>query len=158
MNETHNIRLAIPADLHEVASVMHESFLEYKSLYTEEAFRATTPDADQIARRMEEGPVWVATIQKEIVGTVSAVERGDDLYVRGMAVLPRARGHRLGELLLKQIEDFGRERISKRLVLSTTPFLFRAINLYERYGFQRTNEPPHELFGTELFTMVKTLQ
>ncbi|HKO62345.1 MAG TPA: GNAT family N-acetyltransferase [Pyrinomonadaceae bacterium] len=134
---------------------MHESFVEYKSLYTEDAFRATTPNADQLARRMDEGPVWVATTQKEIVGTVSAVERGDDLYIRGMAVLPRARGYGIGELLLIQIEDFGRSRSCNRLVLSTTPFLDRAIKLYERYGFQPAGEGPHDLFGTPLFTMVK---
>ncbi len=157
MNEHLNIRLATTADLREVASLMHESFVEYKNLYTEEAFCATTPNADQIARRLEEGPVWVATLTNQIAGTVSAVERGDDIYIRGMAVLPSARGYRLGELLLKQIEYLGRERKCKRLVLSTTPFLFRAIKLYERYGFQRTDEPPHELFGTPLFTMVKIL-
>ena len=27
--------------------------------------------------------------------------------------------------------------------------------LYERFGFQRTSDEPHELFGTPLFTMEK---
>jgi hypothetical protein len=43
------------------------------------------------------------------------------------------------------------------LFLSTTPFLTHAIVLYEGLGFQRSNEGPHDLFGTPLFTMVKTL-
>lgn len=42
-------------------------------------------------------------------------------------------------------------------VLSTTPFLARAIRLYEQSGFQPTTEGPSDLFGTPLFTMVKTL-
>ena len=153
-----NIRRATRSDLSEIASLMHEAFVEYRSLYTEEAFLATTPNAEQIAVRITEGPVWVAIVGNEIAGTVAVVERGDDLYIRGMAVLPSARGHRLGELLLKQIERFGHERNLKRLVLSTTPFLHRAIRLYERNGFQRTGDPPHELFGTPLFTMVKKLE
>ena len=152
-----SIRLATTTDLSQVAVLMHEAFVEYRSLYTDEGFVATTPPKDQLAIRLEEGPIWVASLEGEIVGTVSAVERVDSIYIRGMAVLPTARGHRLGELLLKQIEDFGRERKCTRLVLSTTPFLFRAISLYERTGFHRTDEGPHDLFGTPLVTMAKEL-
>lgn len=151
------LRLATAADLSEIATLMHDSFVEYRSLYTEEAFLATTPTAEQIAVRMTEGPVWVAQHNGVIVGTVSVVPRVDDLYIRGMAVLPQARGLQLGQLLLKQVEGFTRAKKHKRLVLSTTPFLLRAIRLYEGAGFQRADEGPHDLFGTPLFTMVKTL-
>ena len=150
-----SIRLASAADLSEIASLMHESFADYRSLYTEAAFLATTPNAEQIAVRMTEGPVWVAERDASMVGTVSVVPRGDDLYIRGMAVLPRARGLQLGQLLLKQVEEFARAGKHQRLVLSTTPFLLRAIRLYEGAGFQRADEGPHDLFGTPLFTMVK---
>jgi GNAT superfamily N-acetyltransferase len=75
-----------------------------------------------------------------------------------MAVLPQARGLQLGQLLLKQVEEFAREQNHTRLVLSTTPFLSPAIRLYEGAGFQRADEGPHHLFGTPLFTMVKPVQ
>ena len=152
-----NVRRATTADLSEIATLMHESFVEYRSLYTEEAFLATTPNAEQLAVRMTQGPVWVAEYDRVLVGTVSVVPRGDDLYIRGMAVLPRARGVQLGQLLLDQVEQFAREQNHARLVLSTTPFLHRAIRLYERAGFQRTDEGPRDLFATPLFTMVKAL-
>jgi ribosomal protein S18 acetylase RimI-like enzyme len=157
MNKTTNIRLAHVADLSEIASLMYESFAEYRSLYKEGAFLATTPNSDQLAVRMKEGPVWVAEHDGATVGTVSVVSRGNDLHIRGMAVLPKARGLRLGQLLLNQVEQFARERNCRRLVLSTTPFLHRAIRLYESTGFRRTDEAPHELFGTPLFTMAKNL-
>jgi len=32
------------------------------------------------------------------------------------------------------------------------------MRLYERFGFQRTEEGPHDLFGTSLFTMEKQLK
>jgi len=91
------------------------------------------------------------------MGTVSAVARADSLYVRGMAVLPAARGRRIGQCLLQQAEKFALGNHCRRLFLSTTPFLLRAIRLYEHFGFCRTDEGPRELFGTPLFTMEKLL-
>jgi ribosomal protein S18 acetylase RimI-like enzyme len=72
-----------------------------------------------------------------------------------MAVVPNARGRRVGWRLLVVMEEFARRLGLARMYLSTTPFLDRAIRLYERYGFTRTDEPPHEMSGTPLFTMTK---
>ncbi len=152
-----HIRLAVPDDVAQIALVMYESFREYKSSYTDDGFAATTPDSEQILSRIKEGPVWVALHDDAIVGTVSAVDKGEALYIRGMAILPRARGQRIGQLLLKQIVSFANLNGHKRLVLSTTPFLTRAIRLYEHSGFSLSSEGPHDLFGTPLFTMVKSL-
>lgn len=104
---------------------------------------------------MTDGPMWVALLNDEIVGTVSVVLKGEGLYIRGMAVLPAARGKRIGELLLEQVEHWAEAHKCKRLFLSTTPFLHRAIRLYERLGFRRTDHGPHDIFGTPLFTMEK---
>jgi ribosomal protein S18 acetylase RimI-like enzyme len=77
------------------------------------------------------------------------------IRIRLSAVLPRARGERIGALLLAHVEEYASTKGFSRLFLSTTPFLERAIHLYERFGFHRTSEDPHELFGTPLFTMEK---
>ena len=159
MSETSavEIRRATPADLPSLASLLYDSFTEYKSFYTDEGFAATTPSSDQLRQRMNEGPVWVATKEEAALGTVSAVDRGDYLYIRGMAVLPQARGTGLGVLLLRTVEEFAISQGYKRLTLSTTPFLDQAIRLYERSGFRRTMDGPHDLYGTPLFTMIKDL-
>ena len=102
--------------------------------------------------------MWVALQTDDIVGTVSAVSQGDDLYIRGMAVLPRARGQKIGELLLMQMEGFALAYGYRRLILSTTPFLTHAIRLYEHFGFRRSSEGPHDLSGTPLLTMTKRLE
>jgi ribosomal protein S18 acetylase RimI-like enzyme len=149
------IRIATPADASAIEAVLREAFVEYRASYTAEAFAATTPSGEQIRSRMEEGPVWVAVLGGVVVGTVSVVARGESLYVRGMAVSPAARGRRLGEALLQQVEEFAATQGCGRLWLSTTPFLSRAIQLYERAGFRRSDEGPHELCGTQLFTMEK---
>ena len=149
------IRFATPDDAEAIASLLLKSFVEYEPLYTPAGFAATAITSEQIVARMGEGPVWIAVRDDEIVGTVSVVAKAESLYIRGMAVLPLARGERIGALLLTQIEDFARAGGFSRLFLSTTPFLDRAIRLYERFGFRRTSAGPHELFGTPLFAMEK---
>ena len=105
----------------------------------------------------DEGPVWVAVRDRRVVGTVAAVPRGPELYVRSMAVVPSARGQRAGESLLKRVEEFASAHGYERLTLTTTPFLSRAIRLYERAGFRPSGRGPLKLFGTPLFEMVKDL-
>jgi putative acetyltransferase len=151
------IRRARPADASSISSVLREAFIEYRPLYTEGGFAATTPSDAQIINRMKEGPVWVALLDNTIVGTSAAIRKADSLHIRGMAAHPSARGVGIGRLLLRTIEEFALSNGCHRLSLSTTPFLTPAIRLYEGFGFRRTSEGPHDLLGTPLFTMVKTL-
>jgi len=152
------VRIAAPGDATAISLLLYESFAEYKTLYTDEGFTATTPSSKQILDRMDEGPIWVALVGDAMVGTVSVVSKDKGLYIRGMAVLPAARGKRIGQLLLSHIENYAVAHDVKRLFLSTTPFLDHAIRLYQRFGFRRTDEGPHDLFGTSLFTMEKVLR
>lgn len=107
---------------------------------------------------MNEGPVWIALQDGIITGTVAAIPKGEALYIRGMAVDPTVRGSGTGRALLDCAEEFAMQGGFKALRLSTTPFLSSAIRLYERYGFRRSDDGPHDLFGTTLFTMVKPLR
>lgn len=149
------IRRAQAQDASEVASVLRLAFAEFESLYTREGYAATTPNRSTILTRIREGPVWVAVHDVHMVGTASAVLKETGVYVRGVAVIPAARGFGAGRLLLEEIETFAVENGIVRLFLSTTPFLNQAIRLYETFGFHSTREGPHELFGTPLFTMEK---
>jgi GNAT superfamily N-acetyltransferase len=141
-----------------IASILHQAFVEYEPLYTPAAFAATTPTSKQIQERWKEGPVWVAIHNLNLVGTVAAVPKRAGLYIRSMAVLPGAREQGIAKQLLRVIESYAVAEQHGRLFLSTTPFLTSAIRLYERFGFRQSDEGPHDLFGTPLFTMVKRLQ
>lgn len=154
--EKPSLRIAAPEDSGTVAAVLAESFAEYQSSYTPGAFAATVPTVDEIKKRFGEGTMWVAVIGDKIVGTASVVPKNDSLYVRSMAIRPEARGNRIGERLLKEIEDYAVARNYRRLFLNTTPFLERAIRLYEKFGFVRCGED--DLFGTPLWTMEKSLE
>jgi len=157
-NSSIEIRLAKSEDAAAIAVLLAQAFAEYQSLYTPDGYAATAITREEVVRRSEEGPVWVALGDELILGTVSVVMKGESLYLRGMAVLPTARGHRIGELLLAHVEEFAESKAVQRLFLSTTPFLDRAIRLYEHFGFRRTSEGPHDLFGTPLFTMEKSIE
>ena len=152
------IRSAFVDEAFAIASILREAFIEFEPLYTPSAFAVTTPTSDQIQARWNEGPVWVAVQNGHLVGTGAVVPKNAGLYVRSMAVLPGSRGQGIARQLLKEIESFAAINNHKRLFLSTTPFLASAIRLYERFGFQRTDEGPHDLFGTPLFTMEKQLE
>jgi GNAT superfamily N-acetyltransferase len=151
------IRLATPEDAPAIAAILYDAFVEVKSLYTDGGFSATTPNAAQILVRMNEGPAWLALGNKVAVGTVAALVKAESAYIRGMAVLPSARASGVGAALLRHVEDWAASQGCSRVFLSTTPFLSAAIRLYEKFGFQRTGEGPHELAGTPLFTMEKKL-
>ena len=156
-NSAVQIRSASPAEAGEIAHVLRASFAEFEPLYTKAAFDATAPAPDEVVQRMKEGPVWVAARDGEIVGTAAVLLTSTGVYVRGMAVVPAARGHRIGHELLTHIEAFSVARRAPRLYLSTTPFLTQAIRLYKRHGFRRIAEAPHDLYGTPLFTLEKRL-
>ncbi len=153
------IRRAGPDDAQAIARVLDQAFAVYRPLYTKEAFAATVLSKAEVRSRIEEGPVWVAlpVDDDRLVATVSAVATAQGCYIRGMAVLPAARGQGIGWQLLERVEHFALEAGFSRLYLSTTPFLDRAISLYARYGFRHSDQGPLSLFGTPLFTMVKGL-
>ncbi len=159
------VRLGEPTDALAIADVLYRSFFEFKSLYTEGGFAATVLREDQILERMNEGPIWVAMrqqsqepkSQKSVIGTVAAVVKGESVYIRGMAVVPEARGSGTGSRLLQQAAEWARNQGYARLFLSTTPFLDSAIRLYERFGFRTKADGLHDLSGTPLLTMDKNL-
>lgn len=148
------IRLAEPHNAEAIAATLRAAFAEFEQLYTRAAFSATTPGANQIVERFAEGPIWIAELAERAVGTVSAVPRSLDLYIRSMAVLPATRGFGVGARLLRTVEIFAADNQYRRLLLDTTRFLVAAIHLYESHGFRYTGEKP-DLFGTPLVTMAK---
>jgi len=152
------IRRATAVDGDAVAYLLRDAFREFERLYTRAGYAATTPEPAVVRDRLREGPTWLAELDGHIVGTVSAVLRDGAIYVRSMAVAPGARGRSVGRRLMDEPMQLAVERNAARLFLSTTPFLFSAIRLYESLGFRRTGEPPHDLLGTPLVTMARPVR
>jgi GNAT superfamily N-acetyltransferase len=138
-----------------VARVLEEAFADLRALYTDASYAATVLLPEGVLARIAEGPVWVAMRADDAIGTCSAKALDDGLYLRGMAVSPRARGRGVGGMLLSTAEEFALDAGARRLMLSTTPFLTSAIGLYERCGFVRDGE--HAWLGVTLIDMHKKL-
>jgi ribosomal protein S18 acetylase RimI-like enzyme len=151
------IRRATAVEGDAIAYLLRDAFREYEPFYTRAGYAATTPDPATVRERLKEGPTWIAEEGGSLVGTVSGLLLDTDLYLRSMAVMPSARGRRIGHALFATAYNLAVERRARRIYLSTTPFLFAAIRFYESLGFRRTGEPPDDLFGTPLFTMARPL-
>lgn len=151
-----NVRRARPSEAQAIHELLLAAFASFRPLYTPGCFDATTLDAARVAKRMTEGPVFVAEIDGRLVGTVGVKLDARGAYVRGMGVHPDARGKGVGRALLEATEAWGREQGASCLWLSTTPFLTGSIALYESFGF-RPAVGPADLFGTPLRSFEKSL-
>src|SRR3954451_16795621 len=100
------IRRATLSDAPFISRILLSAFESFRPLYTEGGFTATTSISELIVQRFDEGPVWVAFIEDEAVGTVSGVVRGERLSIRSMAVNPASRVHGVGSALLRSVEGY----------------------------------------------------
>lgn len=151
-------RLAIPGDEAIIASLIFEAFLPFRDQYTPDAFDYTAASAERISDRFAEGPMWLAYIDGEAVGTVSGLAEEERFYIRSMAVKPSAQGKQVGQKLLDVLESHSREAGFEKLYLYTTFVLPGARPLYEKNGFYVVRETtPEEWFDMGGLEMEKKL-
>ncbi|UFR04359.1 bifunctional helix-turn-helix transcriptional regulator/GNAT family N-acetyltransferase [Streptomyces sp. Go40/10] len=96
--------------------------------------------------------VWIAELAGRPVGSVMCVrdEAPGTARLRLLLVEPQARGHGIGDRLVRAVIDFARGAGYRELVLWTNDVLTGARRLYERHGFVLTAERPHRSFGHDL--------
>ncbi|WP_369389345.1 GNAT family N-acetyltransferase [Streptomyces sp. CG1] len=96
--------------------------------------------------------VWIAEQAGRPVGCVMCVR--DDApgaaRLRLLLVEPEARGHGLGDRLVRAVIDFARGVGYRELVLWTNDVLSGARRIYQRHGFVLVAEQPHRSFGKDL--------
>jgi ribosomal protein S18 acetylase RimI-like enzyme len=150
------VRLAEVADARRVAAILYESFIGYRELYTDKAFKATTLGVPQITERIKDKKMWVAFYNDVMSATVSLVPADGVMHIKSVAVIPATRGKGVGWELMMHAEKEAYKRQIHSLLLTTTPFLFEAIRLYERFGFKSYGYD--DLHGTPLIKMKKVIK
>ncbi|MFI1070735.1 GNAT family N-acetyltransferase [Streptomyces puniciscabiei] len=96
--------------------------------------------------------VWIAERAGRPAGCVMCVR--DDApgtaRLRLLLVEPEARGHGIGDRLVRAVIDFARGVGYRDLVLWTNDVLSGARRIYQRHGFVLVAEKPHRSFGKDL--------
>jgi N-acetylglutamate synthase-like GNAT family acetyltransferase len=152
------IRDANVDDSETIARLIYEAFSPFEAQYTPGAFEYTTPKADTIRPRFGEGPIWIAEVDGEAVGTVSGMWDGERFYIRSMAIKPSAQRGGIGQKLLDALESHARREGFEKLFLYTTFVLPGAKQLYEKNGFYVLRETePDEWYGMGGLEMEKRL-
>lgn len=158
MSRVLNLRLGTADDSEMISALIHEAFAPFEKEYTAGAFEYTTPTAEAIRPRFDEGPIWIAEMNGEPLGTVSGLPEGERFYIRSMAIKPSAQRGGIGQRLLDALETYARAEGFEKLYLYTTFVLPGAKRLYEKNGFYVLREtPPEEWFDMGGLEMEKVL-
>jgi ribosomal protein S18 acetylase RimI-like enzyme len=87
--------------------------------------------------RLTNVPVnFIATLEGDDAGMVSAAMSNNDVELIGMWVAPFARGRGVGDELVRAVIDWSRSQQPTKLILRVLQGNDRAATLYRRHGFE----------------------
>lgn len=88
------------------------------------------------------GEIYFALLDDEPVGAIALKKFSPTRFeLSKMGVLPEARGHGIGNLLVEKILERYKARGGSELFLETNSSLTPAITLYKKYGFKEVQAP-----------------
>lgn len=132
--------------------------------FTDDEYSLELRDA---GRRIETAQVFVAELDGSLVGAVTVgwsgtpyaeLCRDDEIEVRMLAVAEDARGRGVAERLMDAVEELGRGRGARGVVLSTEPLMHAAHRLYGRRGYVRDPDRDWTIGPFELLAFRRDLE
>ena len=97
---------------------------------------------------------WKEAPQQAVAQTAETIEVYE---LAKMAVSPNRQGEGLGQLLLQHCIEFARERMGKRIILTTNDILKPALAVYHKLGFKDLPVNPDERYERGNLAMVLDL-
>jgi ribosomal protein S18 acetylase RimI-like enzyme len=92
--------------------------------------------------------IWLAETRNRIIGSIAIVRCSKlEAQLRWFLVHPKYRGRGIGKELLKEAVRFSKRRKYKTVFLWTTSELDAARHLYIGFGFRKTKETEHIIWG-----------
>ena len=149
MNDTLVIREADDSELDVVASLVVDAYSEFAARMAPDAWSAFAQDIANVRGRSIDARLLVAEREDRIVGTVTLYPnwrgaREDATAVRMLAVPPAHRGTGVGRALMEHCIDLARKQGKQRLVVTVSPEMEDARDLYDKLGFEQAPDLDHE--------------
>lgn len=93
------------------------------------------------------GQIFCALVGDEVAGTVAMIRmEGNSFELAKMAVSPKFRGRKLGDLLMLACIEFAKNSKAKSIILESNTKQVAAISLYRKHGFIETPLDPNSQF------------
>ncbi|MBW2938190.1 GNAT family N-acetyltransferase [Aureisphaera sp. CAU 1614] len=103
------------------------------------------------------GHIFFAIENETVLGTVALMPHNEDFFeLTKMAVLPEARGKKIGQQLMQYCIDFAKENKLNLMLYSNTK-LENAIYIYRKYGFLEIPVEANSPYKRSNIKMILTL-
>ena len=160
--QTITVRPALPADYEDIARITRDSYLA--AGHFDDAGHPYMLQIQQVERRAQAAPVWVAEREGRIVGSVTLAVAGDqysdialadELEFRMLVVDPDVQRGGVGRAIVAAIVAHARNLAGIRAVALTTGEQWHGAQaLYASTGFRRVPERDWLVPGTQIRLLV----
>lgn len=128
-----------------LAKIVKDTLAEFGANHPNTVYYDPTTDALFEVFQTPGSKYFLAEIDGEMVGGGGIYPTdgldSDTCELVKMYLLPQARGHGLGRMLIEKCIDAAREIGYKKIYLETMPELKQALKVYEKFGFKYLNGP-----------------
>ena len=116
--------------------------------YTFEAYVAGPLSEFALSPDKEKQRLWIVEMDGVVIGSLAIVRiSSSEAQLRWFLLHPKARSKGFGKHLMEEAIEFSRNAGYERIILWTFNKLETAIALYKRYGFEKTDEKTHTIWG-----------
>ncbi|MGE3286255.1 MAG: GNAT family N-acetyltransferase [Pseudonocardia sp.] len=131
------VQVAARGQYAEIRRLLRAAYGPYRAIVDAEVFAVYLADVLDIGE--DGGTVLVARDAATVLGSARVFPLRPDgtAYVRGVAVRPDREGEGIAAALMTACAERARAAGASSIHLHTTPFMSRAVSLYERLGYQR---------------------